>query len=303
MSTPISVVVPTRDRPAALARCLAALARQDAARIQVVVVDDGSADRGALARSLETLPGARLVRSPGRGPAAARNLGARAADGEVVCFTDDDCAPEPGWARHLAAACLARRAAAGATLSEPGAPALVRASQAITEHLLCSSLDPGGATVGFAPTSSLGAVRELLAGLPFDESFPNAAGEDRDWCARLAASGIEIAWAPEAVVIHRPALGARAFARQQFRYGEGAARYRAAAPGRRRLGDARFYAGLIRAGFRQGPGAGGAVLAAQLLTLAGVAAQRARGSAASRAASPARGPAAARRRGRRPRSR
>ena len=44
----ISIVVPTRDRPEALARCLGALASQDLDGIEVVVVDDGSRDRGAV---------------------------------------------------------------------------------------------------------------------------------------------------------------------------------------------------------------------------------------------------------------
>ena len=115
----ISVVVPTCDRPAALRRCLAALARQDAeADLDVVVVDDGTAAGGSV-----EAPGARVVRAGGRGPAAARNLGARAARGRVICFTDDDCAPAPGWAQRLARACAGGGAAAGAHEPiEPGRP-------------------------------------------------------------------------------------------------------------------------------------------------------------------------------------
>ncbi|HEX2128485.1 MAG TPA: glycosyltransferase family 2 protein, partial [Solirubrobacterales bacterium] len=84
-----SVVIPTRDRPTALRGCLVALAAQDAGGLDVVVVDDGSRDRHALdAVVADALPDARVVRTPGRGPAAARNLGARAAEAEVVLFTD-----------------------------------------------------------------------------------------------------------------------------------------------------------------------------------------------------------------------
>ena len=99
----VSVVVPTRDRPESLRRCLGALRAQDLAELEVIVVDDGSRDRGAVEAALAgAAPGVRLLRTPGRGPAAARNRGVRAATGEVVCFTDDDCEPEPGWARLLA---------------------------------------------------------------------------------------------------------------------------------------------------------------------------------------------------------
>jgi glycosyltransferase involved in cell wall biosynthesis len=69
---PATVVVPTRDRPDSLARCLEALAAQSLAGLEVVVVDDGSVV------PVPAPPGARLVRLPGLGAAAARNAGARA---------------------------------------------------------------------------------------------------------------------------------------------------------------------------------------------------------------------------------
>ena len=274
MSASISVVVPTRDRPAAVARCLAALAAQDN-DLDVVVVDDGSADRRALERAIAGAPGVRVVRGPGRGPAVARNLGIRAAAGEVVCLLDDDCVPEAGWARLLAAATGADQAAAGATVAASGAGAAVRASQAITNHLLAASRETASATVGFAPTCNLAAPRALFASLPFDESFPDAAGEDRDWCERLRERGGAIAEVRGAIVIHRQELGLARFARQQFRYGQGAAAFRSRRPGRA-LSEPGFYAGLIGAGFREGPAAGAAVLASQALIAAGVASERLR---------------------------
>ncbi|MGH2951859.1 MAG: glycosyltransferase family 2 protein, partial [Solirubrobacterales bacterium] len=94
----VSVVVPTRDRPESLARCLRALAGQELGELEIVVVDDGSRDRGTVEAVVARTSRARVIRLPGRGPAAARNVGARAAEGRVVCFTDDDCEADPGWA-------------------------------------------------------------------------------------------------------------------------------------------------------------------------------------------------------------
>src|SRR5918996_2481956 len=186
-SVKVSVVVPTRDRPQALARCLAALAAQDTESAEVVVVDDGSHDRAEVERAASEGPEGRLVRLPGRGPAAARNIGARAAAGDVVCFTDDDCEPQPDWLRLLATAAAEHGAATGRTVAPTGAAPVVRASQAITNHLLEASVDGGGET-GFAPTCNLAVARSVLMGLPFDERFPDAAGEDRDWTARAVAA-------------------------------------------------------------------------------------------------------------------
>lgn len=267
----ISIVVPTRDRPADLARCLTALAGQDAP-IEVVVVDDGSRDRAAVAEALAPLEGARLVRTPGRGPATARNAGLRAADGEVVCFTDDDCAPEPAWARLLAAAAAEHGAAGGRTVVPAGAPPPVAAAQAIIDGLQLASLDPATASLGFVPSCNLAVLRERALALPFSESFPGAGGEDREWSTRAVAAGLRPRYEPDAVVVHRPRLDAAGFLRQQLRYGRGAARFRRASG--ERPASPRFYADLVRRGFSRGTAAGGLVLAAQAATAAGVAAER-----------------------------
>jgi glycosyltransferase involved in cell wall biosynthesis len=272
----ISIVVPTRDRPAALRGCLAALARQSAPGLDVVVVDDGSRERATVDAAVADLAGARVVRSPGRGPATARNLGARAASGDVICLLDDDCEPEHEWAERLAAA--VRRApggiAGGRTVAPPGARPAVRASQAITNHLLAESLAHEGA-LGFAPSCNMAASREVLERLPFDSSYPSAAGEDREWWAQALADGLVAVYEPGAVVVHRQRLDPRGFLRQQFRYGRGAARFRRAGTGRS-LARPRFYAALARRGFADGSAVGGLVLAAQLATAAGIAAERLR---------------------------
>jgi glycosyltransferase involved in cell wall biosynthesis len=281
----VSVVVPTRDRPAALLRCLAALAAQDGG-LEIVVVDDASRDRAALAEAIHA-SGAqvRVVRGPGRGPATARNLGWRAAQCAVLCFTDDDCIAEPGWAARLAEAAAASLLAAGRTVPESAAPAAVVASQAITEHLQLSSLDPSTGRLRFAPSSNLAATRDALADLPFDESFPTAAGEDRDFAARAWAAGHGALYVPEAVVVHRPELDARAFIRQQYRYGRGAVRFRASGP-ERGLPAPRWYGELVRRGFADGVKVGALVVAAQAAVASGALAERlGRGRASARSRS------------------
>jgi GT2 family glycosyltransferase len=269
----LSVVVPTRDRPEALRACLAALAAQSVPPDQVVVVDDASRDGAAVRRVATAARGlrVRLVAGQGRGPAAARNLGAGAASGTVVAFTDDDCRPDPGWAEALFGAIEGGAdVVAGPTVVGEPASSATRAAQVVTNHLLDSSFDRRSGTVGFAPTCNLAARAEVLAVLPFDESFPTAAGEDRDWCDRLAASGTTIRYVPGALVRHHPGLDLRGFWGQQLRYGEGSHRYRAGGAGGRGLPPARFYAELLGKGFRQGPSVGALVVAAQVATAVGV---------------------------------
>jgi GT2 family glycosyltransferase len=250
----ISVVVPTRGRPEALARCVAALEAQTVP-VEVVVVEDRE----------------------GNGPAWARNEGVRRARGKVVCFTDDDCEPEAGWVEAVSAPILAgeAEAATGPVAIGAGATAADRAWGTIVNYLQVEATAPGTASPGFVVTASLAAKRSLLERIPFDESFPAAAGEDRDWGERAARAGAAPVFVQVAAVTHRSGMGTGDFLRQQHRYGRGAARYRRSGPGRR-PGSPRFYLGLLRAAFRAGLGPGLLVSAAQAATVAGILAETAR---------------------------
>ena len=267
----LSVVVPTRDRPAALERCLGALARQTAPSLEVLVVDDASRDEGATRAAIaRAYPAARVLRGTGRGPAAARNLGVRDARGATVCFTDDDCRPDPDWAARLAAACDDGGAAAGTTLADPAAGRCAAAAQLLTHVLQVASLRCDGESLGFAPACNLACATELARALPFDESFPLAAGEDRDWCARLARAGARLSYVPAATVVHRPQLGLRGLLRQQRRYGRGAVRFRQAGGG---LAGPVYYACLARECARAGARVTALVALAQAAVAVGAAAE------------------------------
>lgn len=244
----ISVVVPTRDRPELLKRCLAALEKQTVP-VEIVVVED----------------------KEGRGPAWARNEGVRRAKGEIICFTDDDCAPFPGWAEVLAAPILAgeAKATAGPTHVAAGATPADLAWEAIVSYLQEEANKPGTSSPGFAATANLACSRELMEQLPFDESFSAAAGEDRDWAERASHLGAAPQFVPRALVLHRPGMRVRDFLRQQYRYGRGAAQYRRAGGGRR-LGSIVFYVGLLRRGFAIGLVPGLLLCAVQMATLVGV---------------------------------
>jgi GT2 family glycosyltransferase len=157
----------------------------------------------------------------------------------------------------------------GPVRMEEGATAADTAWEAIVNYLQVRAETPGTASPGFAVTANLAARRSSLERLPFDESFPAAAGEDRDWGERAAREGDAPRFLPEAIVEHQTGMRIGTFLRQQYRYGKGAARYRDAAAGRR-PGSIAFYLGLLRAGFRDGLGPGLLVVLAQAATLTGV---------------------------------
>jgi glycosyltransferase involved in cell wall biosynthesis len=83
-----TIIIPTNDRPELLERAVASALAQTVPDIQVVVVDDGSAEPVRFER-----PDPRLLvlRNPrALGASAARNLGLKVAAGRWVTFTDDD---------------------------------------------------------------------------------------------------------------------------------------------------------------------------------------------------------------------
>lgn len=90
----ISVIIPAYNAAATIGRCLEALAAQTHPPDEVIVVDDGSTDGTArIADSFDV----HVISQPNQGPGAARNRGVAEAQGELLLFTDADCAPAPDW--------------------------------------------------------------------------------------------------------------------------------------------------------------------------------------------------------------
>ena len=84
----VSVIVPVYNGGPAFARCLESLQALRPAPTEIIVVDDGSTDGSDRAAQC---PAVTLLRTGRRmGPAAARNQGARAAQGDLLFFVDAD---------------------------------------------------------------------------------------------------------------------------------------------------------------------------------------------------------------------
>jgi len=195
--TKVSVVVPTVDRVSLLDRCLDGLAAQDGVGHEVIVVHDGEPaivellDRRAARGDLPL----RAVRVEARAAAAKRNAGWRAAAGDVIAFTDDDCAPAPGWL------------AAGAAAFADGVD--------LVQGRIAPHPDDAGNQGTFARTLQVSKLDETFptanafyrrsalerAG-GFDERFPNAAGEDTDLAWTVLEGGGQAVFAPDALVHH-----------------------------------------------------------------------------------------------------
>jgi glycosyltransferase involved in cell wall biosynthesis len=102
----ISVVIPTYNRAATIARALDSVVRQSHRPIEIIVVDDGSTDGTLRAIDGEHCPVPLTVVALGQnqGAAAARNHGIAMASGDYVAFLDSDDQWQPDkLERQLAA--------------------------------------------------------------------------------------------------------------------------------------------------------------------------------------------------------
>lgn len=118
---PVSVIIPHHDQLALLTHTLASVARQDHPELEIVVVDDGSAD-AATRDALVELTGrpwgrpVQLVRQDNRYLGAARNTGVGAAHHDLLAFVDDDDLVEPSYVSTMVTALTATGAAAVASV-------------------------------------------------------------------------------------------------------------------------------------------------------------------------------------------
>ena len=95
----ISVIVPAFNAANTITACVTALQRQNFDQpYEIIVVDDGSADETAV---LAQKAGAIVLHKNRGRPAAARNAGIQAAQGDIICFTDADCTPKSNWLQEI----------------------------------------------------------------------------------------------------------------------------------------------------------------------------------------------------------
>jgi glycosyltransferase involved in cell wall biosynthesis len=195
VSADVSVVIPSRDRPEGLARLLAGLRRQTVApgRFEVIIVDDGSSVPVAVDPDGLHLRVLRRERSGG--PAAARNVGWRAANAKTVAFIDDDCVPSERWLEALI------EATHGEEVIVQGKVAPLP-EQLELRHPLSHTIEVDGLSPLFI-SANIAYPRSLLERVGgFDESFTRGAGEDAELGARATHAGAVARFSPDALVYH-----------------------------------------------------------------------------------------------------
>jgi glycosyltransferase involved in cell wall biosynthesis len=233
------VIVCTRDRPDALARCLDALLASTTPVDDILVVDNAPTS-SATHDVVAARSSVRYLLEPAPGLSRARNAGLRECRTDLVAFTDDDVLVHPAWTGRVASAFADDRVAAMTGLVLPAS------LDSEAEWLFETAF--GGFSQGYRPfdttrrfldaTRGIGAPvwrlgaganmafrrADLVAAGAFDERLgAGAAGcsEDSEAWYRLLARGHTIRYDPRAVVFHAHRGDVASLRRQMHLYMRG----------------------------------------------------------------------------------
>lgn len=229
-SIDFSIIVPTYQRPERLRRCLAALSRLDYAadRYELIIVDDGSdPPMELLVRDEIDAVACRFVRQQNQGPGPARNAGAAVARGRWLAFTDDDCAPRPGWLAAFARPLEEEPNAmlGGHTVNALRDNAYARASQDLVHYLL-EYFNATHDDARLFTSNNMATPREHFLRIGgFNPDFRLVGAEDRELCDHWREVGLPLRYVAEAVVDHAHEMTLGGYWRQHYTYGRGAPRY------------------------------------------------------------------------------
>ena len=229
----VSVVIPTRRRPASLERAVRSVFAQEGLNPRQIelVIADNDADRGA-ARIAEVLAkdspfSLHYVCEPTPGVASARNAALAKARGALIAFLDDDEEASPGW---LAALLDAQKRFDADAVFGPvrgAAPADIRRHRDYLERFFSRE---GPAEAGVIDRS-YGCGNSLVRRsalphptAPFALSQNQLGGEDDLLFQEMETAGARFAWAPAAWVWEHPdpaRLNLAYAMRRAFAYGQG----------------------------------------------------------------------------------
>ena len=214
----VSVIVCSYNGAKTLDRCLESLKHIKYPDYEVILVDDGSKDNTQEIAARH--PWIVNVRQENSGLSVARNVGAQAATGEVLAYTDSDCMADPEWLYFMVGTLLSGDYAGvgGPNISPPAEnwiQACVAAAPGGPNHVLLTDLIAEhipGCNMAFYKWAF-----EKVGG--FDPEYRKA-GDDVDFCWRLQQEGQIIGFSPSAIVWHYRRFTLAAFRRQQNGYGE-----------------------------------------------------------------------------------
>lgn len=225
MNSKTSIIIPAHNEETQIEGLIESLKKQTHMPLEVILVDDCSTDATAKIASTYF----KVITTPkSLGPAAARNLGMKAAQGEYFAFLDADCRPGPNWVEQVE-----RQFAQNGVdviMGEVNIP-----PSSVLGDAIAALGFPGGGALGFEKMWRVGpdgttdhisslnfalrkCVYEKYGG--FDESFPFNC-EDAEFSHRLTKNKVKIKFVPELRIEHESMESLKTFIRWHYKRGVG----------------------------------------------------------------------------------
>jgi glycosyltransferase involved in cell wall biosynthesis len=193
----VSIVVPHRNQPEHLRRCLASLFEQitDA---EIIVVDNGSR---TIPTGICTEYSARLVSESVPGPGPARNKGVSVAKAEIIAFIDADCTPSSDWVSTIVNIFKDTDAqiiggAVFIAYKDPNRLTMLEAFESVFAFPQKEYIE----RQSFSVTANMAMRRSVYTAVGPFRGIEVA--EDRDWGMRATKLGFCIRYIPDLVVFH-----------------------------------------------------------------------------------------------------
>lgn len=220
----VTVIVPAYNARDTLGACIESLLGQTRRPDEVIIVDDGSRDDTA---QVALKYGVKVIKlEKNSGPGVARNIGAAAATGEILAFTDSDCVAPVDWLERIVGA-LDTPGVVAATggYAGPIQDGFLTRLQHLTIRQRQSTLPP---EIDSAITSNFACLKsafESVGGFPLyylkrDPTKQIWGNEDEELGFLLTRAGGKIQWMPDNGVLHLFRLSLRGYLRQQRFYAE-----------------------------------------------------------------------------------
>jgi len=209
-----SVIVPVYNAEKTIGKCLAGLLAQKTADTEIIVVDDGSHDA---TRDMAQSKGVRVLTQTNRGAAAARNLGAENARGDIVLFIDGDCEPDSNWIPAMIAPLRDSEIVGACGMKRTHQRGLIpRFIQLEFDYRYDREREMRH--IDFIDSGTAAYRREIFLKCGgFDTTLSDA--EDTDLSYRLSEQGYRMAFSNGAIVYHAHPESLIEYLRRKFVYG------------------------------------------------------------------------------------
>ncbi|MBI5604170.1 MAG: mycofactocin biosynthesis glycosyltransferase MftF [Deltaproteobacteria bacterium] len=218
----VSIIIPVRNRPEAIAACLESLLHIDypAEKLEILVIDDNSTDRTP--EVVSGFPVRLIALKEHKQASYCRNLAAREARGEILAFIDSDCLAEPLWLKELVPAFKDPNlgAVGGVVEAFSGDNGLDRYEEVKSSLKIGSWFKRSIKEDRFfyLPSCNLLVIKTHFLKLGgFREDL--FVGEDVDVCWRLQDDGFPVEYRPQGTVYHQHRNSLWPFCLRRFQYG------------------------------------------------------------------------------------